>query len=823
MLLDTLMVKITGDASGLSSATSKAEAEIRGLEGATDETANGMSASVVAKGVIIGNMISSVATQAISAVGNATQAVVGGAVEQYAAYEQNVGGIQKLFGNMGQSLEEYAASNGTTTDAIASQWQSLENAQNTVLKNAQNAWQTAGMSANTYMENATQISAALINSLGGDTEKAASQVDVAMRAISDNVNTFGTNMEDVTNAFKGFAKENYTMLDNLSLGYGGTKEEMERLIQDANEYAATIGETSDLSIDSFSDIVTAIELIQEKTNIAGTTTREASSTIEGSVNAAKAAWDNWLTALGDGTQDMSAYTENLVSAVGTAAKNIVPRIASIVGSLVPVIAQAIATSGSEIIESGAEIANQAIEGFTSALYGSDDIDSAVSSTFDVADKIGEAFGLSAEQIQPTLDSISNAFMSVRDMLVSVGTTIQPYIEPFVSALQEMGNTISANVLPMVMSMVSYASQLASTLSAVLTPVLNTLLPIILQIGTMVIQHITNIAATVMPTITSIYNLLTEVMAVIQPIVVSAMTTIMGIVQTVWPSIQNTIQGVLNTIQAVISTVMGVIQGIIQVVLGVIHGDWSQVMNGLQQIASSIWNGIQSIISGVIQTVSGIISTYLSVIQGVWNAAWNTIGSVLSGAWNSIKSGVKSGISAVVSFMSGLPGKIVNALGNVGNLLVNAGKSIMSGLLRGLKNAFKNVTSFVGGIADTIASLKGPIPYDLKLLIPNGQAIMQSLLTGINNGVTDVFDRVSNIGGEIADSLSGDYTIPVTPELQVGQFGTLGLVGAGAAQIQYPTATETTNVYINGAKVNDDDDMRSITRDFLLELKRKADL
>ena len=241
---------------------------------------------------------------ALASAATGTVALGKAALESYAQYEQLVGGVDKLFQDASPKLQEYAA----------------------------NAYQTAGMSANQYMEQATSFSASLINSLGGDTQKAADMADVAMRAMSDNVNTFGSSMEDVQNAFQGFSKQNFTMLDNLKLGYGGTKEEMQRLISDANEYAASIGEASDLSIDSFSDIVQAIELIQEKQHIAGTTAREAATTIEGSVNMAKAAWQNWVTELGKDNADMGKLTTQLVDSVTTAASNIVPRIAVIAGA-----------------------------------------------------------------------------------------------------------------------------------------------------------------------------------------------------------------------------------------------------------------------------------------------------------------------------------------------------------------------------------------------------------------------------------------------------------------------------------------------------------
>lgn len=247
-------------------------------------------------------------------------------IKAYADTEQLVGGVQKLYGNMGLSVEEYAKSVGKSVDQVNAEWKRNEQAQKLVLDNAKNAYKTAGMSSNQYMEQATSFSAALINSLNGDTVKAAKQTDVAMRAIADNYNTFGGDMGMIQYAFQGFAKQNYTMLDNLKLGYGGTKSEMERLIADANKWGKENGKASDLSIESFSDVVTAIDYIQQKQNIAGTTSREAATTIAGSIGMVKAAWENLASGLADPNADISQLVKNLVSSVGTAGKNIVPAI-----------------------------------------------------------------------------------------------------------------------------------------------------------------------------------------------------------------------------------------------------------------------------------------------------------------------------------------------------------------------------------------------------------------------------------------------------------------------------------------------------------------
>ena len=224
---------------------------------------------------------------AIGAAATAVGVLVKKSVDAYGEYEQLAGGVKKLFG------EEASAE---------------------VMKYANDAYKTAGMSANQYMEQATQFSAALINSLG-DQSAAAKQTDVAMRAISDNYNTFGGDIQNVQNAFQGFAKGQFNMLDNLRLGYGGTRGEMERLIADANEYAKANGMAADLSIDSFSDIVTAIDLVQQKQGIAGTTAAEAASTIQGSLNMTKAAWQNLVAGFANPDADLGQLMDNLVIAI----------------------------------------------------------------------------------------------------------------------------------------------------------------------------------------------------------------------------------------------------------------------------------------------------------------------------------------------------------------------------------------------------------------------------------------------------------------------------------------------------------------------------
>ena len=204
------------------------------------------------------------------------------------------------------------------------------------------------MSANEYMTQVTSFSASLISSLGGDTAKAAELGNTAMVDMSDNANKMGTDIESIQQTYQSLARGNYAMLDNLKLGYGGTKSEMERLIQDANKVKQANGEMGDLSIDKFSDVVQAIHIMQQQMGISGTTAKEAATTIEGSVNMMKAAWQNWLAELGKDNADINGLTTQLVDSVGTVIQNVGPRIAQIITGITAALPQLFSSLGSTL-------------------------------------------------------------------------------------------------------------------------------------------------------------------------------------------------------------------------------------------------------------------------------------------------------------------------------------------------------------------------------------------------------------------------------------------------------------------------------------------
>ena len=252
------------------------------------------------------------ASKALSAISKAALAVTGAAatavgvlaksaIDGYAEYEQLVGGVETLFKDSADVIQNYA----------------------------DNAYKTAGMSANAYMETITGFSASLLQSLDNDTAKAAEKGNQAVIDMADNANKMGTDIQSIQNAYQGFAKQNFTMLDNLKLGYGGTKQEMERLLEKAEELQKVKGIDVSYSIDSFADIVDAIHVVQTEMGITGTTAKEASTTIQGSISSMKGAWENLMVGLADPTQDFDRLVSNLVDSVITVSENLMPRIMAV--------------------------------------------------------------------------------------------------------------------------------------------------------------------------------------------------------------------------------------------------------------------------------------------------------------------------------------------------------------------------------------------------------------------------------------------------------------------------------------------------------------
>ena len=523
-------------------------------------------------------------TAALAASATAVSLLGKSSISAYADTQQLVGGVQKLYGNMGLSVEKYAQTVGKSVDEVNSAWQRNEQAQNIVLENAKNAFQTAGLSYNQYMEQATSFSAALINSLDGDTVKAAQQTDVAMRAIADNYNTFGGDMENIQYAFQGFAKQNYTMLDNLKLGYGGTKTEMERLIADANEWGAANGKASDLSIDSFSDVVTAIEYIQEKQGIAGTTAREAATTIAGSIGMVKASWANLMAGLADPDADISELTSNLVESVATAGKNLLPAI------------------------------EQFGSGFGTALE-------------QLAPQVIEKIPTLIQTAVPALVSSAQSLMTV--LVQSLTTAVPQLLKVGVTLVKNLVSGIQSNASSFITSGLTLLQSFASTIISTAGQLIPVALTLIQSLATGLLNNLPQLIQTAVQLITQFAAMLANnAPKIIQTGVQILGALISGIVQSIpilIASIPKLISAIVSVFRAFSWANIGktLIRGVIKGITSLASAARSAAMGVVNRVKSALVNGFNAARTAAVNTFtalkSGIKAKFDAAIQAIKSA------------------------------------------------------------------------------------------------------------------------------------------------------------------------------------------------------------
>ena len=365
----------------------------------------------------IGSAVNTAVKASAAAVGAASAGVAAlgtACINAYADYEQLAGGVETLFKDSAETIHSYA----------------------------DNAYKTAGLSANEYMETVTSFSASLLQSLDGDTEKAAAAADLAITDMADNANKMGTAMESIQNAYQGFAKQNYTMLDNLKLGYGGTKEEMQRLLADAEKLS---GVKYDLS--SYADIVEAIHVIQTEMGITGTTAKEASTTIQGSVASMKAAWANLMVGMADDTQDFDLLLSNFIESIGTVADNLLPRIGvviegmgKLVAGLAPKIASALPTLTNELLPNLVELGVQSISALVQGIQ--ENGDSLAAGALSIVGTLAEGI---AELLPMVADTAASLAVSLADGLTESLPNIIPVAIETISTLVE-NLTENANII-----------------------------------------------------------------------------------------------------------------------------------------------------------------------------------------------------------------------------------------------------------------------------------------------------------------------------------------------------------------------------------------
>lgn len=386
------------------------------------------------------------------------------AIQGFAEQEQLIGGVDTLFKESSKQVQQYA----------------------------NEAYKTAGLSANEYMETVTSFSASLLQSLGGDTAKAAAYADRAVTDMSDNANKMGTNMASIQDAYQGFAKQNYTMLDNLKLGYGGTKTEMERLITDASAMTAE-QEKLNVAVDagdlSFGNIVNAISVMQEHLGIAGTTAEEAEKTIEGSAKAMKSAWQNLVTGMANENLDLSALIENFVESVQTFLDdNLIPRIQLMIPRMVEALTQLIGAMTPYIAPALQMLLPVIVQGISALISG------IVQALPAVVSAISDVIPMIVDQLVTLLPQITASGVEIIAALVSgIGENLPALIPAAVDAIIEVASTLVANVDKIILAAGDLMAGLIRGLIEALPRVLYRLPEIIIAITSGLLKGVGSIA------------------------------------------------------------------------------------------------------------------------------------------------------------------------------------------------------------------------------------------------------------------------------------------------------------------------------------------
>lgn len=539
----------------------------------------------------IGTGLKAVGTMAAAGFAAATTAVVGlvkQSVSEYAEYEQLLGGVKKLYGTAGMSIDEYAKSVGKSVNEVKDKYAELTKAQDLVLKNAQDAYQTAGMSTQQYMEQATSFSAALINSLGGDTVKAAEQTDVAMRAIADNYNTFGGDMQNIQNAFQGFAKGQYMLLDNLRLGYGGTKTEMERLISDANEYAVSMGQAGDLTIDSFSDIVTAIELVQEKQGIAGTTAREAMSTISGSMGMLKSAWSNLVAGMSDANADVPKLISNVVESAKAYVKNIMPVIKQAATGIVQLVQEVAPLIAKELPPLVNELLPMIVDTATTLFNG-------------LIDALPMLLDTIIGMLPQIITEIVNAVIRLLPMLVEVG------LKAIV--------TIAQGLLDALPQLIPAITQVIIEIVTILTQpdTLTQLVMAAIQI----------MGAIAMGLIEALPTLIEALPQIIENVVTTLLMLAPQVSEAAWELFLNLVVGLLKAVPVLLEQVPIIILGL----LNAFAKGAVQLVKSGKQLVDNVYNGFKEKVANAKQWGKDLIQNFIDGLLAKWNDLKQTVSNI----------------------------------------------------------------------------------------------------------------------------------------------------------------------------------------------------
>lgn len=613
--------------------------------------------------------VGKLAVKGVAAAGAAIGTITKFAVSSYSEYEQLAGGVETLFGAQGMSLKKYAKSIGETVGQAKGKYDQLIQAQTEVMNNAKVAYKTAGMSANDYMNTITSFAAALKQSTANETEaaKVANQTVIDM---ADNANKMGTNMEDIQNAYQGFSKQNYTMLDNLKLGYGGTKSEMERLLQNAEKLTGV-----HYDINNLSDVYNAIHEIQKNLGITGTTGEEAMKTIDGAMKMTKASWENLLTGLADPKQAVGPLISEFAKSLGILAKNVTPKIKEVFNALPNALIQITPQLMNMIIDLAPSLILAAINlvaGLIGALPGI--LEPIFSELTDIFNKIPQFLKGNANIVDGFLKSIDSRKPSIAakgiEMIMAlinaIINSLPIIIQIGAKIIDSLGSSISSNMPSFLSRFLDILIQLSQ---AILTN-----LPILVGVGMKLIFSLVQGLMSSLPTLISkvptiIANLADAFSNSAQTIFVWGVKIIAEIIKGLVMSIPSLIANIPKIIYAIFAVWnainwwnlgKGLINGIkngITSMGGSLTSSAKNLFESLKNNVSNIFNNIKKVIESPIFGAKTKVLAIIGELQNGVRVGFNFIKSHASSVWNGIKSAIMSPMSTAANFVKAIINKI----------------------------------------------------------------------------------------------------------------------------------------------------------------------
>ncbi|MCH9275005.1 hypothetical protein JS533_001710 [Bifidobacterium amazonense] len=694
---------------------------------------------------------------AASAAGAGLTAIGKQALEAYATYEQAVGGVDTLFKDASGTVQKYAAE----------------------------AYKTAGVSANDYMNQVTSFAASLVSSLGGDTAAAAEAANTALVDMSDNANKMGTDLGSLQWAYQGFAKQNYTMLDNLKLGYGGTKAEMQRLIDDANKLGEAQGKSNDLSIDSFADVVEAIHRVQENLDITGTTSREAATTIEGATGMMKAAWTNWLTEIGKSDADMKTLTSQLVQSVITVGKNVAPRIAQIAAGLISGLSAAMGEIGQYLpqpVQAGIAKVQGVFATFTSFLSGWSDKAKALVDIFKTGDFTSgfrEAFNVeedspavamilrirdTALQVRDAMPAIfsnvssviGGAFQSAVGVVSGVFTTIMGIVgqvgKAFSTAFSGNGGTLAGllSIVTTIMGLVSplgivkllftqFGGQLTQIASAAIPPLVGMLTSLATLLGGSI--------AAILPGIQSL-------LSAMLPVIGLLVTTVGGLVTSMLPMIATVVQAMLPVIMQLVPIITQIVQLAAQLMTA-IAPIIAQLASALMPVITNIMSALMNLVTAIMPAVSGIVAIVANIVSVVVSGIQmmlpviQTVVSVVASVVAAVVSAVGLIIVTVTNIVSVVAGVVSNVVSSVA--VVTA---IVAGLAAAVASVFQGILTVVGSIVSAIVSAVSAAFQLVVNTISTAINTAGAIISGFHALISKVFQAIGSVISATMNTIAG---------------------------------------------------------------------